>query len=145
MATSAPYILMVEDQADTVFLMQRALKKAMVSNVMVVVRDGQEAIDYLERAVSGSADVSELPQLMLLDNKMPRMDGLEVLKWVRHHRVFSTLPVVMLTNSDNLADIQKARELGVTEYWVKTGDIKKLTSLARELYTRWLDRPDSIA
>jgi CheY-like chemotaxis protein len=111
-------ILLVEDSEDDVFFMQRALRQAGVHNPLHVVRNGQEAIDYL----SGQNDFSDreqhpLPDLVFLDLKMPGTNGFDVLKWIREQPL--SIPVVVLTSSSEEIDRQRAQELGADCYLLK--------------------------
>src|SRR6476660_8954029 len=106
-------ILLVEDSADDVFFMKRALKIAGTSASIQVAEDGQVAMDYLsgEGAFSNRIEFP-LPSLILLDLRMPRVPGFEVLKWLRKKEEFSCLPVVILSSSREESDIKKAYSLG---------------------------------
>ena len=127
-------ILLAEDDENDVFLLRRALEKAGLSDALVVARDGQEAIDYL----SGNGR-QHLPGLLLLDLKMPRLDGFDVLKWLSTRPDLSDLPVVVLSSSCHEADREQARKLGARDYKVKPSDFPKLVGLVRELHARWLE------
>ncbi len=133
-------ILLAEDDENDVFLMRRALERAGVPNPLFVVRNGQEAIDYL----AGKGQYAErkkfpLPGLMLLDLKMPWMDGFDVLKWLRGQRQFDRFPVVVLTSSKLQADVDQSRELGVYDYRVKPQSFDDLVRLLDDVRKCWLD------
>ncbi len=133
-------ILLAEDDDNDVFLMRRAFGRAGIPNPLFVVHNGQEAINYL----SGTGEFSErrrypLPALMLLDLKMPWMDGFDVLKWVRARKTFDSLPVVVLTSSKLQADVDKSRELGVYDYRVKPQSFEDLVRLLDDVRKCWLD------
>src|ERR1041385_9209783 len=105
-------VLLVEDSADDVLLMQRAFRKASLINPLNVVTDGEQAIDYL----AGNGQYSDrgkypLPVLVLLDIKLPRRSGHEVLAWLKQHPGLKRVPVVMLTSSNETADINRAYDL----------------------------------
>lgn len=133
-------ILLAEDDENDVFLMRRALERASVPNPLFVVRNGQEAIDYL----GGRGQYSErqkfpVPGLMLLDLKMPWMDGFDVLKWLRGQPQFDRFPVVVLTSSKLQADVDQSRELGVYDYRVKPQSFDDLVRLLDDVRKCWLD------
>ncbi len=114
-------ILHVEDDANDAFFVRLAFERAGLDLVVVRVADGQEALDYLE----GRGQYAEranwpLPALLLLDLKMPVLDGFDVLAWVRAQRKFKHLPIVVLTSSDAEEDKHRARKLGTTDYLVKS-------------------------
>ena len=112
-------ILLVEDSPKDVELVLAALKRNKFANDVVVARDGAEALDYLYRRGSFATDPAPLPIVMLLDLKMPRMDGLDVLRQVKSDERLKIIPVVMLTSSREEADLVRSYELGVNAYVVK--------------------------
>src|SRR5438105_8504281 len=133
-------ILLAEDDKNDVFLMRRGLEKAGVPNPLVVVENGREVIDYL----AGNPpylprDKYPLPGLMLLDLKMPWMDGFDVLAWLRTKKQFDTLPVVVLTSSKLQSDIDRSRQLGVYDYRVKPQALEDLVRLLDDVRKCWLD------
>jgi len=137
-------ILLAEDNRNDVFLMRRAFVLAAIPNPLFVVNDGRDAIDYLAgRGVYAERGRYPLPGLLLLDLKMPWMDGFDVLGWLRRQRQFETLPVVILTSSRLQADVDQSRSLGVYDYRVKPHDIADLVSLLADIRKRWLDKPFS--
>src|SRR2546430_6628066 len=102
-------ILLVDDRDDDVFLVQRALSRAGVANPFFVVRDGEEAMAYLEGfGKYANRDEYPLPDIMLLDLKMPKMDGFEVLRTIRRHPDFKALRVIVLTSSEDIYDVNNA-------------------------------------
>ena len=116
-------ILLVEDTADDVFFLRRALKKAQINNPLQVAVHGQEAIDYLAgNGNYGDRTKFPLPALVLLDLKLPFVDGFEVLAWLRTQPCLVTLPVVILTSSSEERDRRRAAELGANGYLVKPPD-----------------------
>jgi len=125
-------ILLVEDNPDDEALTLRALKKNNISNEVVVARDGAEALVYLEGA--GSA----LPALVLLDLKLPKVDGLEVLRRVRAEPRTRLLPVVILTTSKEEIDLMRGYELGANSYICKPVDFAQFTDSVRQLGLYWL-------
>ena len=125
-------ILLVEDREDDVLLIRKAFDRASVNNPLYVVRTGEEAISYLE-GVGAYANRAEypLPDLLLLDLKLPGSDGFDVLRWVRQQPGLSALRVVVLTSSDHPNDRERAMQLGATRFEVKTGhytDYERLAS-----------------
>ena len=126
-------ILVAEDDPCDVFLLKRAFSKAGVSVPIHFVRDGQEAIDYLQRKppfVNGS---HTLPTLLLLDLNMPRLNGFDVLKWLRRQPTFKQLPVFVLSSSALEQDRRQAYALGANSYMIKPNDPDQLTVFAQTL------------
>jgi len=133
-------ILLAEDDKNDVFLMGRALKSAGFLNPICVVENGREVVDYLEGTGRFSQrTLHPLPCLMLLDLKMPLMDGFDVLLWLRGHPRFEKLPVVVLTASKIEDDIRRTRELGVYDYRVKPSAYDDLVTLLDDVRKCWLD------
>ena len=132
-------ILIVEDNRDDALLIQRALRRANLINPLQVVANGEQAIGYL-KGDGPYADRSSypLPELVMLDLQMPRVSGLEVLKWIREQSEFSLLPVVILTSSDQAPDARRAYELGANSYLIKPGNFEELAQMARRLGASWL-------
>src|SRR5262245_50648581 len=115
--------------------MRRAWQKVRIPNPLHVVRDGQEATEYLMGA-GEFADRAEhpLPTLMLLDLKLPRMSAFEVLAWLRGQEDgIRSLPVVILSSSAIFADMAAAKALGISDYWIKSGDPRKLEEMVARL------------
>lgn len=127
-------VLYAEDDANDAFFMQRAFHKLQRAGALKLVRDGREAIDYLQGA-GEFADRGKfpLPKLLLLDVKMPRVSGLEVLKWVRQQTSLAHLPVVMFTSSTQESDIAFCREHGANGYLAKPSNAQQLSAAVREL------------
>ena len=133
-------ILLAEDDKNDIFLMRRAFDNAGFLNPLFVVHNGQQAIHYLEGTGEyAQRDKYPLPGLMLLDLKMPLMDGFDVLAWLRTQQQFNTLPVVVLTSSKLDSDIDKSRELGVYDYRVKPQTFEDLVRLLDDVRKCWLD------
>jgi CheY-like chemotaxis protein len=129
-----PTILLVEDNDDDVFAMQRALRKAQITFPVHVVTDGQKAIEYL----SGTGQYADrnyypLPALIFLDLKLPYVGGFEVLQWMRHQPLLSHLAVVVLTGSAEQSDRDRAEKLGAQSYVVKPAEPQQLHCLIDEL------------
>ena len=133
-------ILLVDDDKDDIFFMKRAFEEAALLNPVKILQDGQEAIDYLSGAGKFADRIQyPLPFLVLLDLKMPRVMGLEVLKWLREQPRFKTLIVIVLTSSKMHADIQTAYRLGANSYLVKPASSDKLTAMIAGIKRYWLD------
>ena len=134
-----PEILLVEDNPDDEALTLRALRKNNFANPVVVARDGVEALDYLFGTGSyAERDVSVLPQVVLLDLKLPRLDGLEVLRRIRAHMATKLLPVIVLTSSQEDEDIVDSYSLGANSYVRKPVDFLEFTEAIRQLGLYWL-------
>ncbi len=120
MDAATKILLLVEDDENDVFFMQRALDKANLKLPLKVVADGQEALDYLAgRKPFTDRGQNPLPHLVLLDLKLPYVNGFEVLAWIRRQSPFRDLPVIVLTSSPQERDQQEAEKLGVQAYFVK--------------------------
>lgn len=128
-------ILLVEDNADDEMLCLRALKKNNITNEIVVARDGAEALDYL---FVEDGETTELPHLVLLDLKLPKINGLQVLERLRAHPRTELLPVVMLTTSVEERDLVESYKLGVNSYIRKPVDFAEFTEVVRQLGLYWL-------
>lgn len=130
-----PMILLVEDDPDHEALAIRALRKANVANDIAVARDGAEAIAYMQEIVAGTRNP---PQLVLLDLKLPKVDGLEVLRNIRASDKTALLPVVVLTSSDEERDIVSSYRLGVNSYIRKPVNFSDFAEATRQLGMYWL-------
>jgi CheY-like chemotaxis protein len=132
-------ILLVEDDPNDVFLLQRAFRKAGFEHPVQAVGDGEEAVAYLTGAGS-YADRAQfpLPLLVLLDLKLPRKSGLEVLAWLREQPALRRLPVVVLTSSREPADVNRAYDLGANSYLVKPLGFEALLDMVKSLNFYWL-------
>ncbi len=132
-------ILLVEDNPDDVLLTLRALKKNNILNEVVVVNDGAQALDYLfGTGAYADRDVKVMPQLVLLDLKVPKMEGLEVLRLLRDDVRTKLLPVVVLTSSDEEQDIVASYKLGANSYIRKPVDFAQFTEAVQQLGLYWL-------
>jgi two-component system, response regulator len=132
-------ILLVEDNADDEKLTLRALKKNMISNEVVVARDGVEALDYLfSTGPYEGKSVNVMPQVVLLDLKLPKVDGLEVLRRLRADERTKLLPVVILTSSNEEHDRITGYALGANSYVRKPVDFNQFIEAARQLGLYWL-------
>ena len=133
-------VLLVEDNEDDVFFVRRACQRTGIPHALRVVTDGDQAIDYLA-GKGGFADRTRhpLPDLVFLDIKLPKRDGHYVLKWIRSHAAFKTLPVVMLTSSSADSDVARAYELGVTSYLRKIACPAEFGQGVRVILKYWLE------
>jgi len=132
-------ILLVEDRDDDVYLVRRALSQAGVRNPFFVVPNGEEALAYIDGLGKYSnRDEFPLPDIMLLDLKMPRMDGYEVLRVVRSRAEFKALRIIVLTSSEDLQDVNKAYELGANSFLVKPLEFENYAAMMRTLCSFWL-------
>ena len=132
-------ILLVEDNPDDEILTVRALKKNNILNDIIVVRDGAEALDYLFGAGSyADRDMTVMPQLILLDLKLPKIDGLEVLRRVRGNEKTRLLPVVVLTSSSEEQDMIESYSLGANSYIRKPVDFNRFSEAVKNLGLYWL-------
>jgi DNA-binding response OmpR family regulator len=128
-------ILLVEDDPDHEALAIRALRKANVANEIRVARDGEEAINFLKEVTEGRVPH---PQLILLDLKLPKIDGLDVLRSIRSSEKTGLLPVVVLTSSDEERDIVTSYRLGVNSYIRKPVNFSDFAEATRQLGMYWL-------
>ena len=132
-------ILLVEDNADDEELTLRALAKSNIMNRVVVARDGVEALDFLfMRGAHATRSASEGPQVVLLDLKLPKLDGLEVLRQLRADARTRRLPVVILTSSAEEQDVLRGYDLGANSYIRKPVDFTQFVDAVRQLGLYWL-------
>jgi two-component system response regulator len=132
-------IFLVEDNPSDVELARRALTKSHIANKLVVAEDGREAVDYLFGAgAHAGRDVADLPAVVLLDLKLPRIDGLEVLRQIRADERTRRLPVVILTSSKEERDVAAGYDLGANSYIVKPVDFTQFAESVRHLGLYWL-------
>ena len=132
-------ILLVEDNPSDIALTERALKRNNISNPLVVAQDGQEGLDYLfGEGKYGGRDIGLQPVLILLDLKLPKIDGLEVLRRIRADARTRRTPVVILTSSREEQDIAAGYDLGVNSYIRKPVDFQQFTETVRQLGLYWL-------
>ena len=130
--------LLVEDNEHDVLAVKRAWRANRIANDLKIVRDGQECLDYLNRR--GRFSRSEAlpdPDVILLNNKLPKLDGLQVLKKIREHKTFHHLPIVMFTATENEADQIKSYDLGVNAYIVKPMNFNQFSAIIRTLNKFW--------
>ncbi len=130
-------ILLVEDDLTDVFLMERTFARAEVTQKLLVVNNGVEAIEVLSR-VDTSLAISELPCLIVLDLKLPLKSGLEVLQWIRAQSLIKRIPVIVFTSSLDQGDINGAYDCGANGYFLKTGSLVKMQALVAIWRDYWL-------
>lgn len=139
MADQLVEILLVEDNPDDVELAQHALKKHNLANQVYVVRDGAEALAFIfGDEDSPNSELKRRPRLILLDLKLPKVDGLEVLKRLKGDRRSRMIPVVVLTSSNQEPDLERAYELGANSYIVKPVDFEQFVEAVQQLGFYWL-------
>jgi CheY-like chemotaxis protein len=133
------FILLVEDNPDDEALTLRAFKHNRIDNGVVVTRDGAEALDYLfGKGKYAGRDLNAMPALILLDLKLPKVDGLEVLKQLRANPLTALLPVAILTSSREEQDLIAGYKLGLNSYILKPVDFDQFTEAVRSLGRYWL-------
>lgn len=136
MTNNGHAILLVEDDHNDVLLIKRAFQKVNIANPIIVVNDGEQAISYL----AGREPYVEraMPMLVLLDLKLPRKSGHEVLEWLRQQSTLRRLPVVVLTASSESSDVNLAYDLGANSYLVKPVTFDSLVQMVKTLNLYWL-------
>jgi CheY-like chemotaxis protein len=140
--------LLVEDDENDVLLIQRAFNGAKLMNPLMVVRDGEQALQYLkgEGSYANRAEFP-LPALVLLDLNMPGMDGFQVLQWIRAQETLRALRVVVLTASDAMRDVNRAYQLGANSFLVKPVDFERFVEVSQALAGFWVwmaKAPDTV-
>jgi CheY-like chemotaxis protein len=130
-------ILLIEDNPRDLELTLVALERSQLANEVIVMRDGAEALDYLFRRGSYERRSEGNPAVLLLDLKLPKVDGLEVLKEIRDSQLLRSMPVVMLTSSREEPDLQRAYQLGVNAYVVKPVEFKDFVAAICDLGIFW--------
>ena len=136
---SSKVILLVEDNRSDIELTMRAFKRGRITNEVVVAEHGREALDYLSGTGKyAGRDISQMPTLILLDLKMPVMDGLETLKHIRDNPQTRRIPVVILTSSQEEQDIAASYDLGVNSYIRKPVDFNQFVDAVKNLELYWL-------
>ena len=131
-------VLLVEDDLNDIFLVKRAFKMAELENPLQVVTDGEEATHYLSgEGRHADRQAHPLPKLIVMDIKMPRMSGFEVLEWIKHNPTFRRIPVVIVSSSDRPDDIDRAYELGANAYMVKPVNFRAVERLFGSITHYW--------
>ena len=139
-------VLLAEDNPDEAYLLRRAFRQAGLPHEIIEVRDGVATMEYLK----GTPPFTDrarypFPRLLLLDLKMPKVNGFEVLAWLETRPEFSSLPAVVLSSSVFQGDSQKALDLGAREFLTKPYDMEELVTLAEGLHERWLAGEETMA
>ena len=134
------YVLLVEDNPDEVLLNQRAFKRSQVSNKLVVVTDGRQALDFLfRRDGHANRDAGDKPVLILLDLNLPLVSGLNVLEEVRANPDTSRIPVIVLTSSSEERDRSESYRLGANDYICKPTGLFAFVEIIKQIKLKWLD------
>lgn len=132
-------ILLVEDKRSDAEMTIRAIRKNNIANTIIHLKDGQAALDFLfGKGDYAGRDISKKPRVIILDMKMPKVDGLEVLQEIRNNEVTKSIPVVMLTSSKENPDIEKCYSLGVNSYIVKPVVFDDFVKVISELGMYWV-------
>ncbi len=135
MSTKGIDILYVEDNSDDIELTLRAFKRSKFSNRIHIARDGEKAIEYLKKAENGE---EPMPGLILLDIKLPKIDGIEVLKYIKSRNKLKRIPVVMLTTSVNDKDVKDCYDLGANSYIVKPVSFDSFIKTIENIELYWI-------
>jgi CheY-like chemotaxis protein len=132
-------VLWVEDDADDVLLIGRAIRKAGLPHPSLV-RDGKEAVEYLSGSGKyGDRLANPFPSIILLDLKLPKMSGFEVLQWIRERPELCRIPVIMFTSSREMRDVDRAYSLGANAYLLKSVDHRNLVEALIRLHAFWME------
>jgi two-component system, response regulator len=138
MNTIVKNILLVDDSENDVKLIKAALEEAHFGNEIIVAEDGEEALDFLYKRGKFADDKSDDPIFILLDIKMPMMDGIEVLKIIRTNDLFNKIPVIMLTSSRDSHDLKECYDNGANSFVVKPVNINDFIGVVKELGQYWV-------
>lgn len=134
------FVLLVEDSINDELLARRAFKKCQLADRLVVARDGVEALDFLFcTGVHTNRDAKELPAFVLMDLKLPKLNGFEVLRRVRNDERTRSLPVIILSSSDEEGDCRESKRLGANDYLRKPVEFKQFVAAVQRLSLCWLD------
>ena len=137
---TGPTLLIAEDEENDIFLIQRAFRSNGLSGVIQTVRDGEQAISYLGgTGMYANREKFPFPFLMLTDLKMPKASGLDILKYARQDLKIRSLPIVILSSSVLLSDLERAYELGANSYITKPADFKTLAEKLKVFQTYWFE------
>jgi two-component system response regulator len=139
-ANNQKYVLLVEDNPDDVTLTQMAFRKNQITNRLAVVPDGEEALDYLfGRGKHAGRDLNDKPAVILLDLKLPFVNGLEVLRQIRAAKNTSAIPVIVLTSSLEESDQSESQRLGANAYFDKPVEFDRFLQIIQQIKTEWLE------
>jgi CheY-like chemotaxis protein len=139
-------ILVAEDEETDVFILRTAFERAGLTSHLEVVRDGFEAVAYLKGDGKYSDRVKfPVPRLLVLDLKMPIMNGFDVLAWLSERPEFKDLPRVILSASSHESDIRRARQMGALDYHIKPSSLSRLIEMLQEMHARWIAAPPHTA
>lgn len=137
-------ILLADDSAEDTFIIREAFERAHVPNPLYSVSSGEEAVAYLKgEGRYSNREEYPLPDLFLLDLKMPGMDGFDVLRWIRQQSGMGSMRVVVLTSSDALQDVNQAYRLGANSFMVKPADFENFVELGKALQKYWLHHSEA--
>ncbi len=134
-------VVLVDDNSNDADLALRVVRKTSSSSTTVLLEDGERAIEYFKQLMEDHPKDSaalNLPKLVLLDLKLPKLDGLEVLKFLRSHDVFKTMPIVVLSSSREISDVKRSYELGVNSFSVKPCQFDQYLTRISALVSYWL-------
>ncbi|WP_288107129.1 response regulator [Limnobacter sp.] len=133
-------VVLVDDNSNDADLALRVVRKTASNSSTVLLEDGERAIEYFRQLMDSQTDEvgPNLPKLLLLDLKLPKLDGLEVLRFLRSHAVFNTMPIVVLSSSREISDVRKAYELGVNSFAVKPVQFDQYLTRISALVSYWL-------
>src|SRR5687767_13131781 len=132
-----PVLFYVDDDSNDLLLFEDACREAKACFQLETANDGEEAMAYLQKITDAEVP-SPCPALVMLDIKMPRINGFEILEWIRKRADFKSLPVVIFTSSKHEVDIKKAYEIGANSYLVKTVDFKELIRIIQAIDQYWI-------
>ncbi|HEY6226981.1 MAG TPA: response regulator [Verrucomicrobiae bacterium] len=146
MSTRNPVILLIDDDPDDRFLVRRAFERLNIENPLIEVHDGEEAIAYL----SGEGQFSDrrkypFPGILLLDLQMPRIDGLELLNWIRLNLTVPNFLIIVLSRVDEIRQVNKAYALGANSFLIKPGSEEELRGLIASFRDYWIVGPKALA
>jgi CheY-like chemotaxis protein len=131
-------VLLVEDDLNDIFLVKRAFKMAQLENPLQVVTDGEEAVHYLSgHGKYSDRDTHPLPKLVVMDIKMPRMTGFDVLEWIKTDGPLRRIPIIIVSSSDRPEDVNRAYELGANAYMVKPVNFRAVQHLFESITHYW--------
>jgi len=132
-------ILIADDSEDDIMVIRRAFENAFIPNPLYAVKSGEEVLAYLKgEGRYTNRDEYPLPDLLLLDLKMPGMDGFDVLRWIRQQPGLGAMRIVVLTASDHIRDVNQAYQLGANSFMVKPQDFDNYVTVGKTLATYWL-------